>query len=185
MIFMKPFEVFSCVIGKGCDEVADELLCTDNSMTDILDKYADTVLRLCLVYMRNKADAEDAFQNVFLKLCKINPSFNDEEHIKAWLITVTSNECKNLLKSFWRRNIVFIDEVVLPVKDMDKKEVSTAVLKLPVKYRNVMYLHYFEGYKVSELVKILNEKEATIKTRLKRGRELMKNEMLKGGYEYE
>lgn len=68
---------------------------------------------------------------------------------------------------------------------MDKKEVSTAVLKLPVKYRNVMYLHYFEGYKVSELVKILNEKEATIKTRLKRGRELMKNEMLKGGYEYE
>jgi RNA polymerase sigma factor (sigma-70 family) len=165
--------------------VGYQLLETDNSMTEILKKYADTVFRLCLIYVRNKADAEDAFQNVFLKLCKIKPSFNDEEHIKAWLITVTTNECKNLLKSFWRKNVVCIDEVISPVIDEGKKGVPTALLKLPVKYRNVLYLHYFEGYKVSELAKILNEKEATIKTRLKRGRGLMKNEMLKGGCEYE
>jgi RNA polymerase sigma factor (sigma-70 family) len=165
--------------------VQTELLRTDDSFTEILEKYADTVLRLCFVYLRNKTDAEDVFQNVFLKLCKIKPVFNDDEHVKAWLITVASNECKNLLKSFWRKRVVCIDKAVAQVKKRDNREMVSYIMLLPLKYRNVLYLHYFEDYKVSELALILKANQSTVKTRLKRGRELLKNELVKGGYHYE
>ena len=163
----------------------NELQNIDTSEDKMLEKYADMVFRLCLVYMRNKADAEDAFQNVFLKLVKTKPNFNSEEHIKAWLITVASNECKNQLKAFWRRNKVSIDEVTIPVKNEDKKEIVKTVLNLPLKYRDVLYLYYFEGYKVNELSKMLDVNESTIKTHLKRGRDALKNMLVKGGYDYE
>jgi RNA polymerase sigma factor (sigma-70 family) len=162
-----------------------ELLRTDDSITEILEKYADTVLRLCFVFMRNKTDAEDVFQNVFLKLCKIKPSFNDDEHIKAWLITVTTNECKNQFKSFWKKKVVCIDEVISSVKQKDSRAIVSYITHLPLKYRNVLYLHYFEDYKVNELALIFKTNESTVKTRLKRGRELLKSELIKGGYEYE
>lgn len=170
---------------KGVSEVQIELLRTDDSLTEILEKYADTVLRLCFVYLRNKTDAEDVFQNVFLKLCKIKPSFNDDEHIKAWLITVTTNECKNQLKSSWRKKVAFIDEVISPIKQKDNKEIVSFIMHLPLKYRNVLYLYYFEDYKVNELASILKTNESTVKTRLKRGRDHLKSELIKGGYEYE
>lgn len=163
----------------------NELLRADNSFIDIMEKYADTVFRICLVYMNNKTDAEDVFQNVFLKLCKSQPSFNDEEHKKAWLITVARNECKNQLLSFWRRNVTCIDEIVLPIIESDDKEVVKAVLSLPLKYRDILYFFYFEYYKINELSKLFKMKEPTIKTRLKRGRERLKSILLEGGYNYE
>lgn len=81
---MKPFALLNGVISEEGDEVESELLKTESSLMQILENYADTVWRLCLVHMRNKADAEDVFQNVFVKLCKKRPSFNDMEHAKAW-----------------------------------------------------------------------------------------------------
>jgi RNA polymerase sigma factor (sigma-70 family) len=167
------------------DDVENELLRMGNSYVDIMEKYADTVLRVCLVFMKNKADAEDVFQNVFLKLCEAKPHFNDEGHIKAWLITVARNECKNQLHSFWRRKVTCIDEIVLPVKNTEDKEVVKAVVNLPLKYRDIVYLFYFENYKINELSKLLNLKEPTVKTRLKRGRELLKDILLSGGFRYE
>lgn len=158
---------------------------TDFSLTKALETYADTVWRLCLVYMRNIADAEDAFQNIFIKLNLKWPNFNGEDHIKAWLITVTTNECKNQLRSFWRKHVVTIDEIVSPIEKDNNKEVVKAVMQLPTKYRDVLYLHYFEGYKVNELAMILKSNESTIKTRLKRARELLKKELVEGGFQYE
>jgi RNA polymerase sigma-70 factor (ECF subfamily) len=135
--------------------------------------------------MQNRADAEDCYQNIFLKLYKNNPTFNDEEHVRAWLITVTTNECRNMQKSFWRRHMVSIDEVILAVEDEYKREVVKEVISLPERYRDIIYLHYYEGYKVSELSRMLKQKENTIKSRLLRGRELLKARLLEGGYDCE
>lgn len=165
--------------------MGNELLRTDNSFVAIMEKNADTVFRVCLVFMKNKADAEDIFQNVFLRLCETRPQFNDDAHVKAWLITVARNECKNQLRSFWRRKVTCVNEIVLPVKDPRDKEVVKAVLSLPLKYRDVLYLFYFEGYKINELSELLHLKQPTIKTRLRRGRELLRGMLSEGGLQYE
>ena len=178
-----PCELFYYI--EGVSKLQNELLRTNDSYTEILEKHADTVFRLCLLYMRDIKDAEDIFQNVFLKLCKLKPLFNDDEHIKAWLIKVTSNECKNQLKSFWRKKVICYDEVLTSVSYANNKELINSVMTLPVKYRNVLYLHYFEGYKVEELAELLKINISTIKTHLKRGRELLKNQLIRGDYEYE
>lgn len=184
LLRMKPFDLLNCVRDiRGVDVEQDLLHIKDTSW--ILERFADTVWRLCFVYMRNKMDAEDAFQNVFLKLQRQAPKFNNDDHLKAWLLTVTTNECKNQLKSFWRKHVIAVDEVVSQVEDKDNKEVVKIIMQLPTKYRDVLYLHYFEGYKVNELVAILKLNESTIKTRLKRGRELLKKELVAGGYTYE
>lgn len=163
----------------------DELLRTDSSINDVIEKYSNTVLRICLIYMSNQADAEDVFQNVFLKLCELHPTFNDEEHTKAWLITVAKNECKNRLKSFWRRNVIFIDNIILPIKNTQEKEVVKAVFSLPLKYRDIIYLFYYEDYKIEEISELLSMKQSTVKTRLNRGRTLLKNIFMQEGIQYE
>lgn len=165
--------------------MGNELLRTGNSVIEIMESYADMVYRICLVYMKNINDAEDAFQTVFLKLCQSHPCFHDEGHIKAWLITVAKNECKNQLRCFWRRNVTKLDELVMPVKSPEDREVVKETLNLPLKYRDILYLFYFEDFKITEIAKMLDMKEATVKTRLKRGRELLKSALLNGGYQYE
>ena len=163
--------------------MADELLSRDFSFDEIIEKYADTVFRICFIFMKNNTDAEDVFQNVFLKLYELQPTFNDADHIRAWLITVARNECKNQLRSFWRRNVTCIDEVLLPEKTAKNSEIIGSVLRLPLRYRDILYLFYFEDYKISELSAMLKMKESTVKTRLKRGRNLLKDELLKEGYD--
>lgn len=166
-----------------------QLLRTDDCVSEIITKYADMVFRLCFVYLKNKADAEDAFQDIFLKLYEKNLSFNDEEHLKSWLIRCTINHCKNIATSFWNRNKTSIDEVTIAItetNDMDvDKEVIKNVMQLPVNYRSVIYLYYFDGYRTKEIAEMLMIKDATVRTRLKRGREMLKQNLIKGGYQYE
>lgn len=150
----------------------------------ILERYGDTVLRLCLVYLRSRSDAEDAFQTVFMKLCEKKPCFREEEHVKAWLITVTHNVCLSELRSFWKRRVVCVEETAAPVREEDR-DVVRAVLGLPLKYREAAYLHYFEGYKVAETASLLHCRETTVKTRLFRARALLKHELSPGGNEYD
>jgi RNA polymerase sigma factor (sigma-70 family) len=162
-----------------------QLLCTDSCVSEVITKYADLVFRLCIVYLKNKADAEDAFQDIFIKLYKKNGKFNDEEHIKAWLIRCTTNHCKNILASHWNRFRTPIDDLIIPIEDKQDNELSKYVMKLPFKYKAVIYLYYYEGYNSLETSKILNIKEATVRTHLKRGREILKKELTNGGFEYE
>ncbi len=148
-----------------------------------IDKYADTVKRICVVYLKNSADTEDIFQNVFLKYYNSSVHFESEEHKKAWLIRITVNECKDLLKSFFRKNTISIDEVGEIKTHTDFNEnsyVREAVLQLPQKYKIAIFLHYFEGYTAVEIGKILNKNVNTIYTLLKRGREMLKD-VLGGG----
>ena len=111
-----------------------------------IERYSDTVRRLCMVHLKNYADTEDIFQTVFLKYVLSSVSFESEEHEKAWFIRVTINACKDLLKSFFRSRTISLEEVLEQPSKLapDHREVLEAVLSLPQKYRDVVYLHYFE-----------------------------------------
>ncbi len=151
-----------------------------------LENYADTVNRICIVYLKNSADAEDIFQNVFLKYFNSSAHFNDEQHKRAWFIKVTINECKNLLKRFFRKNTVSIEDIASMGAQADFDEnyyVTEAVLKLPKKYKTVIYLHYYEGYSAVEIGKLLGKNANTIYTLLARGRAQLKSAL--GGNEHE
>ena len=141
----------------------------------VVAKYAQTVASVCLMRLQNYADSEDCFQNVFIKLYTKSPEFSEEDHIKAWLIRVAVNECKNYIRDN-RRTIsleaVKNEAVSLPEDTLD---ISWALLKTPQKYRDVLYLHYCEKYKINEIAQILNIKENSVKTLLKKGREILKS----------
>jgi RNA polymerase sigma-70 factor (ECF subfamily) len=149
-----------------------------------IDEFADTVYRVAFLYLRHKADAEDVTQEVFIKLCGSEVAMYEPEILKAWLIRVTSNMCKNELKKFWRTRITEIGEDYPAIDNPEHKEVTDEVLRLPVKYRDAIYLHYYEGYKTEEIAELIGSNPATVRTRLKRGRELLHRQLTKGGAEY-
>ncbi len=140
------------------------------SVEEVFDKYCDTVYRLAYSRVGNKYDAEDILQTVFLKLCKEKREFKDLEHLKAWLLKVTVNSSKNLIKSGWMRFTEGLNDSITAPKH-EVSEVYIEVSKLPIKYRTVIHLHYFEGYSCAEIAEITSTTEATVKTRLKRARE--------------
>ena len=113
-----------------------------------IDRYADLVRRVCMIHLKNHADTEDIFQTVFLKYVTGTTEFESEEHEKAWFIRVTINACKDLLRSFFRSRTVSLDDLLEQPDQVpeDHREVLEAVLALPDKYRDVVYLHYYEVY---------------------------------------
>jgi RNA polymerase sigma-70 factor (ECF subfamily) len=152
----------------------------------VLQKYSKMVYQLAYVRTKNRADAEDLLQEVFLRFLKSNIPFNDNEHCKAWLIRTTINYSKNLLTSAWFRKTVFLEdglENYANVAEKGKSDVFYAVLELPVKYRVVVHLYYYEDFSVAEISTMLNRKESTVKTQLYRARELLKKK-LQGDYDY-
>ncbi len=149
----------------------------------ILEKYSDMVYRLALTRTKSKENSEDVYQEVFMRLSKKMPEFQNEEHEKAWLIKVTINCSKNLLNSkFLKYTAEMKEEIVFETKE--RHDIYYAVQELPLKYRTIIHLYYYEDYKINEISKILNIKENTIKTRLARAREKLK-EKIEGGMEDE
>lgn len=140
----------------------------------VLHKYADTVTGICLARLENMADAEDCFQNVFIKLFQKSPAFRDEDHLKAWLIRVAINECKDQLSRNRRRHLPLDRIGDAAISREDERDVSWALLRTEPKYREVLYLYYCERYKVIEIASILGKKPNTVKTLLKRGREQLR-----------
>ena len=141
-----------------------------------IEQYADTVRRLCMVHLKNHADTEDIFQTVFLKYLLYDKAFATAEHEKAWLIRVAVNACKDHLKSFFRRKTVPL-EVLAEEADYineEQRSILHSVLSLPDKYRDVIYLHYYEGYNAAEIGAILSKKENTVYSLLSRGRAILK-----------
>jgi len=154
---------------------------SEEAVNQAIDRYADMVRRICLVHTKNEADTEDIFQNVFLKYALSSVCFESAEHEKAWMIRVTVNECKDLLKSFFRTHTVSLEQVWEKAEDMEveHREVWEAVISLPEKYRDVIYLHYYEGYTAPQISRILGKNVNTVYTLMTRARERMK-EMLGG-----
>lgn len=152
---------------------------SEEEVNRAIEHHADTVRRLCMIYLKNYADAEDIFQNVFLKYVLSSISFENEEHEKAWIIRVTVNACKDLLGSFYRSRTVSLDQLVdWPAEaPADHREVLEAVLSLPQKNRVVVYLHYYEGYTASEIGRILRKNTNTVYTLLTRSRQMLKKKL--------
>ena len=140
--------------------------------------HKDTVFRTALAYTKNKTDAEDISQEVFLKLYTSERTFSDREQEKAWLLRLTINKCKDLLKSYWftRRSDETDIKTEYPV-DREQSELLEKVMSLPDKYRIVLHLYYYEEYSVSEIAALTNSKVSTVQTRLQRGREKLKKKL--------
>lgn len=150
-----------------------------------IDRYADLVRRVCMIHLKNHADTEDIFQTVFLKYVTGTTEFESEEHEKAWFIRVTINACKDLLRSFFRSRTVSLDDLLEQSDQVpeDHREVLEAVLALPDKYRDVVYLHYYEGYTAPEIGTILHKNPNTVYTLLTRAREELRKML--GGEDFE
>lgn len=148
------------------------------TVDSIFGKYKDTVFRLAYAYTKNRADADDVFQEVFLRYFKANPEFKDYNHEKAWFIRVTINCSKKLLTSSWFKRVVPIDENIR--FDLEEKsKMFYAVMTLPKKYSVVVHLYYYEDYSIKEISGITGIKETTIQSQLMRGRNMLK-EILEG-----
>ena len=144
-----------------------------------VDLYGDTVRRICMIHLKNKADTEDIFQNVFLKYVLRTAPFDSPEHEKAWIIRVTANACKDLLRSFFRSRTVSLDVLIETPREMpeDHSDILEAVLALPEKYKDPIYLHYYEGYTAEEIGRILGKNTNTVYTLLTRARQMLKNRL--------
>lgn len=145
----------------------------------IVALYADVVYRVALSYAKTKEDAEDVLQNVFLKLLTKQVDFQDEEHIRKWLIRVAVNECNSLWSSFWRRNVDYLEQVEEGVSFSNDEyaDLYEAIKVLPAKLRIVIHLFYYEGYRTKEIAGLLHIREATVRSRLTRARKLLKMQL--------
>lgn len=130
------------------------------------------------MYMKNREDAEDVLQEAFTKLIFANKIFESYEHEKAWLIRTSSNLCKNQLKHWWRKRSS-IDDYELGHDDLDSdlNDILFEVLNLPIKYKNVVYLHYYEGYTSDEIGKILKKSGSTVRNHLSEARKILKKKL--------
>ena len=149
---------------------------SEQEIKGAMDRHAHMVRRLCMVHLKNRADTEDIFQTVFLKYALCSTAFESVEHEKAWMIRVTVNTCRDLLKSFFRSRTVTMEDLscYAPEVTQEQYAVMEALWSLPKQYRDVIYLHYYEGYTAPEIAGILHRNANTVYTHLNRGKELLR-----------
>lgn len=157
---------------------------TEQEFTRLIKLYSGIVFRTAMCYLKNKADADDTVQETFLRLYTYSGVFENDEHIKMWLIRVTVNMCKNLLKAPRLRYLLPLEKaenVEMPKEN--ENEILSVIMKMKTKNRFVLYLFYYEGYSVKEIAEILKEKESAVTSQLYRGRKQLKELLLKEGYD--
>lgn len=148
---------------------------SETEFLKIYQRNTEAVYRVCFLYLKQAADAEDAAQTVFLQLLQKNPNFSSLEHERAWLIVTAKNHCKNLLRHWWRRKRV--DLTSLTEQALEKSpadSVLAEVLALPRDQRLAVYLYYYEGYRTAEIAQMLKQNESTIRSRLRLAREKLR-----------
>ncbi len=144
-----------------------------------IEKHADTVRRICFLYLKHPHDVEDIFQEVFLQLLRHDKAFNGEEHEKAWLIRIAVNKCKDLHKSFFRSRVISLNDIEIVFEDDSEQDLIRELLALPQKFRDVLYLFYYEGYTAPEISKITGAAENTVYSQLHRARQVLKERLEK------
>ncbi len=164
-------------IGKG-GAIMDDYDKGEHSFEDLVDMFSDMVTRLCYVNLKNYHDVEDCYQNVFLKLWKNPIREKSLLEVKKWLIVVTMNDCKDLKRKIFHRKCEDIDSLIIKTEDHTEYPMLQLVKSLPLNYATVLYLYYFEGYKIKEISIILKKNENTIKSWMKRGKEILKGEII-------
>ena len=158
------------------------LLRTYEEFAQAYDRNIKRVYQISYLYLKNHHDAQDAAQSVFEKFLHSNKVFNSENHEKAWFITVTKNHCTDQLRKFWKSRRIDIEtiEVSASCGNENDMDLIKALLSLPSKYKNIIYLYYIEGYTIKEISKMLNRNESTLRNHLSTGRRLLKIDL--GGY---
>ena len=150
------------------------LVVDNNFIDEVINRFSDMLIRIAYQNLKNYSDAEDVVQEVLLKLIQCNQEFNNYEHVKAWLIRCIINRCKDHRKSAWFRKTTSIQEgQEFPDKYTENK-ILDDVWDLPVKYRNIIYLYYYEGYKINEIGELLGKSTNTINSQLQRARSKLK-----------
>jgi RNA polymerase sigma-70 factor (ECF subfamily) len=160
----------------------------DKEIERLIDEYGNDVLRIAYIYLKDKHLAEDAFQEVFVKVYKNFNKFQGNSSVKTWILSITMNTCKDILRSSWLKRIVFSQDQKLincsnnivdnpaeeVIKQLQYNELLSEVMKLPKKYKEVIILFYYEEVSTSEISKILSIPEGTVRSRLFRARETLK-----------
>lgn len=163
----------------------------DISIEAAIKTHADTVMRVCTIYLREPADREDAFQETFLRLARSTQSFADDEHRKAWLIRVASNICKDMLKRASAKTEsldVLSESGFSPAGDdgqegqraLERQEVVDALRKIDERYRLPLFLKFYEGYTAAEIARTLQIPENTVYTNISRGKAQLKGVLTHG-----
>lgn len=149
------------------------------SVDEVFRIYGDRIFSAAFSICRNKADADDVVQDTLIRYYSLSKDFENETHLKAWLLRVAINRAKDIASSFWRRNKVsweaYMDE--LPFEEEADSHLFEAVMGLPEKYRAVIHLYYYEDYTVQDISRILRLSQGTVKSQLNRGRKLLKTSL--------
>ncbi|WP_042347784.1 sigma-70 family RNA polymerase sigma factor [Bacillus massiliigorillae] len=173
-------EYFSELIEYANDE---------DLLDEIMTKYGQRILELAYSYVGDQSLAEDLTQEIFVKCYKAIHTYNRQSKIKTWLWRIAINHCKDYLRSWYHRKVMITEKITsyagaskynvektIEVHE-DGKKLAQAVLQLPVKYREVVYLHYYEDLSFKEISSIININENTIKTRMRRAKQLLRQEL--------
>lgn len=169
--------------GIISEKLFKEPYMNNEQFCQVLHDFKDTVYRVALNYLKNPHNAEDVSQEVFLRLYRTPNAPKDPDHIKAWLIRVTLNECKRSFSSPWNKLVSIDEQLTLPSFDSPElSDVYSAVMDLPQKYRVAIYLHYYEGYSTGEIASMLGVSTSAICSRLERARNKLKLMLLEEEY---
>ncbi len=152
---------------------------TEKQISDIIRRYHTSLFRLAFSYIKNREDAEDIVQEAFLKLYTSSIIFPAEENIKAWLIRVTINLCKDMLRSSKRRTTEPVSDI--PCEDKGQYELLDSIRSMQPQYASVIYLFYYEDYSVKEIAKLQGISDSAVTTRLSRARKQLKKMLTKEG----
>jgi RNA polymerase sigma-70 factor, ECF subfamily len=174
------------------DEITAEINEIENGaeeIDEIMNRYGQEILQLSFSYVKNKQIAEDLTQEIFVKCYKSLHTYSGKSKFRTWLWRIASNHCKDYLKSWYNKNVFTTDYQPIydsiqsdsveqtVIREEDDDQLASAVMELPINYREVIYLFYFEEMSIKEISVVTEVKENTIKTRLKRAKELLKERL--------
>ncbi|MEY8332808.1 sigma-70 family RNA polymerase sigma factor [Lachnospiraceae bacterium 47-T17] len=145
-------------------------------INELVERYRDNLFAVAFHVCKNAADADDVVQDTFLQYYLTGKKFENEQHIRAWLIRVAINRAKNVSRSFWRQHKQPLEEYMgtLAFETPQDQELFEAVMGLPEKYRIVIHLYYYEDFSIHEIAAALKLTESNVKTRLSRGRGMLR-----------
>lgn len=144
------------------------------TIEEVVTEYSSMLYRICVVMLGNEADAQDAVQDTICRYLERTKDFTNEEHEKAWLIKVAQNRCRDMRRFNLRHPKIDIEEITASYEDPEYSEVLTELIRLPFSVKSVVYLHYIEGYKTTEVSEMLGISVNAVKKRLQRGREMLR-----------
>jgi RNA polymerase sigma-70 factor (ECF subfamily) len=169
------------------DKFESTKICIDNEIERIMDSYGDIVLKTCYLYLKDIQRAEDAFQEVFLKIYKKYGSFKGQSSEKTWIMSITINVCKDILRSSWLKRVLLMENLSeernhdavddKAIKGIEEELVFNEVVSLPSNLKDVVVLYYYQEFTTIEISKILGIAEGTVRSRLHRARELLKKKL--------